>query len=222
MMTAQFDDRQDAAGQLALAVQTLELRSPVVLGVPRGGVPIGRHLAETLRCPMYAVFVRKLPIPWDPEAGFGAVTIDGAACIDEGMVAALGLEPERVEAISQEVQAELRRRRDKYDLAMPDSLAGRHVIATDDGLAAGNTMTAAVRSIRKAGPLSITVAVPCAPKRTVERLAREVDRVICVHAADAFPFAVASFYRHWRDLTDEDMTPEFEAARQLNSALAGQ
>jgi putative phosphoribosyl transferase len=145
---------------------------------------------------------RKLPIPYNPEAGFGAVTPDGTVVLNDEMVRYLGLSKEEIDSIVMAVLDEVQRRVKVYRDRAPLSPAGKTVIITDDGLATGYTMIAAVRDVKKNGPRKVIVAVPCSPRSSVERLSREADEVVCLYEQAAGPFAVASFYDHFPDLTD--------------------
>jgi putative phosphoribosyl transferase len=149
---------------------------------------------------------RKLPIPSDPEAGFGAIAPDGTVVLNEDMVRYLGLSKKEIDQISISVLSEVRRRVREYrgDRPLPD-LKNKTVIAVDDGLASGYTMIAAVRAIKKSSTKKIIVAVPCSPASSAERLRQEADEVICLFEQQSGPFAVASYYENFPDLTDDEV-----------------
>ncbi len=200
-----FRDRRDAGRQLAERL-LIYRHNAVVLAIPRGGVPVGYEVAERLDVPLDLIIPRKLPIPSDPEAGFGAIAPDGTVVLNERLVAYCGLSVEEIERISREVLAEIRRRAREYrgDRPLP-GLRNRNVIVVDDGLASGYTMVAAVRAIRGEHPKRVIVAVPCSPESSVEKLEKEADEVVSLAVQPYGPFAVASYYESFPDLSDEEV-----------------
>ncbi|MHB0912023.1 MAG: phosphoribosyltransferase [Armatimonadota bacterium] len=206
MQTELFRDRRDAGRRLALRLAEYKERQPVVLAVPRGGVPVGYEVARALDAPFDVIVPRKLPIPWNPEAGFGAVTADGTTVLNEPMVRSLGLSGEEIHEVATEVRAEVLRRTREYRDAKPEpAVGGKTVILVDDGLASGYTMLAAVESVRKHSPSTMVVAVPVAAIGAYRLVAEVVDRLVALIVSERIPFAVASFYAVWRDLTDEEV-----------------
>jgi putative phosphoribosyl transferase len=198
-----FRDRSDAGKKLS---EHLPQRDAIVLAIPRGGVPVGYEVAKKLGAPLDLIMPRKLPIPSEPEAGFGAVAPDGTVVLNEGLVGYLGLSPAEIENIVGDVLKEVRRRVREYrgNKPLPD-LKGKNVIVVDDGLASGYTMIAAVRAIRKERPKKIVVAVPCSPESSLERLEKEADQVVCLAVQRYGPFAVASYYERFPDLSDDEV-----------------
>jgi len=204
-VSALFRDRRDAGRQLAERLAGYKGQRPLVLAIPRGGVPVGCEIARRLQAPLDLIIPRKLPIPYNPEAGFGAVTADGTVVLNDEMARSLGLSPEEIESIAMAVRDEVQRRERLYRQGPPPDPAGRTVIVTDDGLATGYTMIAAVRMIKKGRPRKVIVAVPVSPRSSVERLQREADEVVCLHEQTCGPFAVASFYDSFPDLSDGEV-----------------
>ncbi len=202
---ALFEDRHDAGRRLAERL-LLYRHNAIVLAIPRGGVPVGYEVARKLGVPLDLIIPRKLPIPSDPEAGFGAVAPDGTVVLNETLVGYLGLSTKEIEGIVGEVLGEVRRRIREYrgDRPFP-GLSGKNVIVVDDGLASGYTMIAAVRALKKERPRRVIVAVPCSPGTSVERLEKEADEVVCLAVQPSGPFAVASFYERFPDLSDEEV-----------------
>ena len=200
-----YGDRHDAGKKLA--ERLLQYRhDAIVLGIPRGGVPIGYEVAKRLEVPLDLIIPRKLPLPSDPEAGFGAVAPDGTVVLNESLVAYFGLSTEEIERIVAEVLGEVRRRVREYRGKKPfPELKGRNVIIVDDGLASGYTMIAAVRAIKNKRPKKVIVAVPCSPGSSVERLEKEADEVLSLAIQPHGPFAVASFYEKFPDMKDEEV-----------------
>ncbi len=202
---AAFKDRRDAGRRLAEKLTGYDGRA-VVLAIPRGGVPVGYEISRRLGAPLDLIIPRKLPIPSDPEAGFGAIAPDGTVVLNEDMVRYLGLSKEEINAIARSVLAEVRRRVREYRGERPlTDLNDKTVIVVDDGLASGYTMIAAVRAIKKQSPRRIVVAVPCSPASSVERLENEGVQVVCLFTQPYGPFAVASYYEHFPDLSDEEV-----------------
>ena len=201
-----FRDRTDAGRRLAERLLKYESRGTVVFAIPRGGVPVGFEVARRLKAQFDIVIPRKIPIPWSPEAGFGAITADGTMVLNEHMVRSLGLEEEEIEQAAEEVRWEIVRRTKEYrgDRPPPD-VEGRPVILVDDGLASGYTMLAAIESLRKHSPSSIVVAVPVASSGAARIVSPKADKLVALVVSHRLPFAVASFYMKWRDLTDEDV-----------------
>lgn len=200
-----YADRHDAGKQLAEHLLRFK-RNAIVMAIPRGGVPVGYEIAKRLDVPLDVIVPRKLPIPSEPEAGFGAVAPDGTVVLNEHLMAYLGLSTKEIEEIVVQVLNEVRRRVKEYrgDRPLPN-LKGKNVIVVDDGLASGYTMIAAVRAIRSEHPKRIIVAVPCSPETSVERLEKEADEVISLAVQEFGPFAVASFYEEFPDLSDEEV-----------------
>jgi putative phosphoribosyl transferase len=200
-----FKDRYDAGRQLAEKL-LIHRHNAIVLAIPRGGVPVGYEIAKRLDVPLDLIIPRKLPIPSEPEAGFGAVAPDGTIVLNEEMVAYLGLTSEDIGDIAAEVLTEVRRRIKVYrgDRPLP-RLKGKRVILVDDGLATGYTMIAAVRAVRNERPARVIVAVPCSPETSVLRLEKEADEVFSLVVQRHGQFAVASFYSSFPDLGDDEV-----------------
>ncbi len=200
-----YEDRHDAGRRLADRL-LIYRHNAIVLAIPRGGVPVGYEVARRLDVPLDLIIPRKLPIPSDPEAGFGAIAPDGTVVLNERLVAYFGLSVRDIERISKEVLAEVRRRAREYrgDAPLPD-LKNKNVIVVDDGLASGYTMIAAVRAVRRERPKRVIVAVPCSPGSSVERLENEADEVVSLAVQPYGPFAVAGYYEHFPDLSDEEV-----------------
>ncbi len=215
-----FETREDAGRQLAgeLAREPWHDEA-VVLAIPRGGVPVGVPIAMTLSATLDVIIPRKIPIPWDPEAGFGAVTADGTVVLNEDIVSLLGMSPEEIQRAAQAVRQEVVRRSEVYrGRRPPPQVAGKLVVLTDDGLATGYTMIAAMRSVRAQRPGRIVVAVPVAPRDSLRRVAAEADDVICLVEQAGGPFAVASFYHQFPNLSDEEVLRDLRRAEHIGAA----
>lgn len=197
-----FRDRADVAARLAERLAAYRGRRPLVLGVPRGGVPMARTIADVLDGDVDVVLVRKLRAPGQPELAIGAV--DEAGTILEGRYFAevpAGYVQEEV----RHQQATLRARRARYTQARAAlDPAGRVVIVVDDGLATGASMLAAVRAVRARGPERIVVATGVAPPSSLAGIRAEADEVVCLHVTEDFE-AVGQFYDDFSQVTDEEV-----------------
>jgi len=201
-----FQDRIDAGKQLAKHLLAYVDKAAVVLAIPRGGVPVGFEVASRLKAEFDVIIPRKLPIPWNPEAGFGAITADGTMVLNDPMVNSLGLTDEEIEQVAEEVRQEVIRRTQEYrGDRPPPNVEGRPVILVDDGLASGYTMLAAIESVKKWSPSIIVVAVPVAPKGAARLVKHSADKLIVLITSEHLPFAVANYYIKWRDLSDEEV-----------------
>jgi len=202
-----FRDRADAGKRLGLDLEKLHLEGPVVLAIPSGGVPVGVQVAKILSSPLDLAIARKVQYPWTTEAGFGAVAEDGTVYLGPSATA---LSQEVVgRQIGKAVQEIRRRRRAFLHERRRTSVVGKTVILVDDGLATGSTMLAAIRSIKKKGPKRVVVASPTASGRAIDLLRNEADIVLTLYEHPlALPFAVASSYEEWHDVTDEEVVDD--------------
>jgi predicted phosphoribosyltransferase len=211
-----FDDRHDAGRILAdmLAPKYLGIAAAIIMAIPSGGVPIGLEIANRLRLPHDLMIVRKLQIPGNTEAGFGAMGLDGKIFMNEEMLSYLGLTEEQIEAQAEIVREELKRRNRLFrgDRPPPD-LAGKTVILADDGLASGYTMLAAANAVRASRAGGLVVAVPTGLVDSIARVGPLADEIYCANVHDYAPFAVANAYRNWRDLSREEVVGMVENPR---------
>jgi putative phosphoribosyl transferase len=210
---AAFRTREEAGRQLGAFLRQQGAAPDAVLAVPSGGVAVAGPVAARFGVPLDVVLVRKLPLPMNPEAGFGAVTLDGQVVLNEPLAAMAGLSEEAIGRIVDRVLEGLRQRERSFAASRsPLKPADRDIIVVDDGLASGVTMQAALQELRRKEPHSLAVAVPTAPLGTMEKVEPLVDELYCLLAQRSGPFAVASFYRYWRDLTDEEAVELLGAA----------
>jgi len=212
-----FKDRLHAGKLLAEKLQKYAGKENVILlTVPAGGVPVGYVVAKNLGFPMDVIIVRKIQIPWNTEAGFGAITWDGEKVLNEPLVRGLSLTERLIEESTAKTKRIIQDRLKKFrgDRPMP-GLTGKVVIMVDDGLASGFTMLAAVRSVRKRKPEKIVVAVPTASLRAIELIVAEVEEIVCLNIRSGLIFAVADAYKDWYDLTDEEVTEILKKAEEL-------
>jgi putative phosphoribosyl transferase len=200
-----YRDRREAGKILATHLLSEDLGiEPIVLALPRGGVPVGAEVAEALNAPLDVFVVRKLGFPDHPELAMGAIASGGVPLLDRQMISAAGLSEAGVEKVIHEERRELRRREQAYRSGSDQKFYSRPVIVVDDGLATGFTMRAAVAALRQTGSPRITVAVPVAARSTCVELAREVDRLICPLQPEHF-HAVGAWYEDFSATTDDEV-----------------
>jgi predicted phosphoribosyltransferase len=205
LTTGRFEDRRDAGRRLGAALRPLASRRPVVVAVPRGGVPVGREVADALGAPLEILAVRKLGAPRNPEYGIGAIAEDGTGVFDPEALAVLGIDGGVLDSIVARETAELRRRVAAYRGGRPPTTVdGRTTIAVDDGVATGVTDTAALRALRRMRPARLILAVPVCALDSAARLREEADEVICL-AEPARLCGVGQWYRDFSQVSDEDV-----------------
>ena len=211
-------DRRHAGRELAkLLPGGLTMTDPVVLALPRGGVPVAYEIARGLGAPLDVFLVRKLGTPGHPELAMGAIASGGIRVLNEDVVNALGVTPEQIDAVARREQSELERREAAYrkGRTLP-SLSGRTVILVDDGLATGSTMRAAVEAVKQQSPASVVVAVPVGAPDTCSALRGLADEVVCLRTPSPFS-AVGQWYRDFSQTTDEEVNALLDEHRQLNA-----
>ena len=210
-----FENRYDAGRQLAAKLTEYKDESVVVLAIPNGGVPVGMEVALALEADFDLIVARKIPLPLNPEAGFGAVADDGSVLLNEEIVKGAGLTQQQIDSQINQVRLEIRRRRLLYRKDRPPALVGgKTVIITDDGLASGYTMLATVSSMRSRRPREIIVAVPVSSAAALEEVGKVADKVVTVAVGSLPRFAVADFYKNWHDLSDDEVFKALDEFRQ--------
>jgi len=206
-----YRNRVDAGKRLAADLDHYRNSDVIVFAIPRGGIPVAVEVAKKLGSDLDIVIPRKIPIPFNTEAGYGAVTEDGAMVLNQPLVKQLNLSLHQIEGHAEEVRTEILRRASVYRAELkPSSVEGKTAMIIDDGLASGYTMLAAINSIRKKGATNIVVAVPVASSGAWELIKPVADELVCPVVAYTNSFAVADFYRNWRDLTDEEVISDLE------------
>ena len=202
-----FRDRLQAGLELSGMIELPE--NSVIFAIPRGGVPVGYAISKEKRVPFDIIVVRKLPVPWNPEAGFGAITLDGTVYLNpefEGY-----LSQKTVEEIAKTVLQEVKRRNEVYREGKEyKDLTGKVAVVVDDGFASGYTAIAAARFLKKLNPEKIYAVAPVCPVHTRELLENYYDGVYCMVESRELPFAVASFYEDFHDLTDREVLTYIE------------
>jgi putative phosphoribosyl transferase len=215
-----FRDRIEAGRKLAQMLSHLRGQHPIVLALPRGGVPVGYEVATALDAPLDIVLVRKIGAPFQPELAAGAV-VDGpnpVTVVNEDVVRSYGIDEDWIEREAARQLEEIERRRRLYTAGRPPvDVANRTAIVVDDGIATGATTRAALRAIRKLGPRHLVLAVPVAPPETVEALRPEVDEIVAV-LQPGFMGAIGAFYDDFRQLEDEEVVETLERAGREHAA----
>ncbi len=204
-MSERFKDRMDAGRQLGAMLAPLRGSNVIVLGLPRGGMPVALEVARALHAPLDALNVRKLGVPWREELAMGAVATGGVRVLNPDVIMALGITTTDIEEATRLQNLELDRRERLYRNGRPaPELGGRLVVLVDDGIANGATVSAAIGVIKAQHPAKLVLATPVAQQSVVSELAREVDQVVCVSAPGDL-YAIGLWYDHFPQLTDEDV-----------------
>jgi putative phosphoribosyl transferase len=215
-----FRDRAEAGGLLALQVAEtvspadLPAEQPVVLALPRGGVPVAFEVAIAMGAPLDVIVVRKLGVPSQPELGMGAIGEDGVCVLNPDVIRYLSITERALHRVTEAERAELERRSARYRRDAPMiPLEGRTVVVIDDGLATGSTARAAIEVARAHGARRVALAVPVAPRETVVELGEVADHVICVASPEPFT-SIGQWYRDFRQTTDAEVSELLLRARQ--------
>lgn len=209
-----FRDRHDAGQQLAALLTRFKDDRPLVLGLPRGGVPVAAEVASALEAELEVWVVRKLGCPIQPELGLGALAEGGETVIDEDRVALTRTSPQALREVVEREAAEVERRVRRYRGARPrPEVRGRTVLLVDDGVATGGTARAALRALRKRGPARLVLAVPVASTQSLGELAGEADEIVCVEPAPHL-HAIGAWYDDFRPTYDEEVVELLERARE--------
>ena len=217
--TRVFRDRAHAGEVLAEMLDTYHQSDAVVLAIPAGGVPVAAVIAERLNIPLEVAVVSKITLPWNTEAGYGAVAFDGTVRLNEDFLSHLGLTEEQIKAgIDQTTQKVLRRVKSFRGARPFLDLAKHRAILVDDGLASGFTMLVAIGALRKSGARNICIAVPTGHWSALQRMAQEAETVYCANIRSGFSFAVADAYEAWTDVAEEAAVAIYKRAFSLISS----
>jgi len=217
-----FENRTVAGRALGVRLAALNLVRPVVLALPRGGVPVGLEVARALDAPLDLLLVRKIGVPWQPELAVAAV-MDGAepvVVVEPHIQAETGVKQDFIDRRAREELEEIERRRHTYLAGRPAiALTGRTAIVVDDGIATGTTVRAALRGLRRRNPARLVLAVPVAPPDTVAALRAEVDDLVCL-AQPSFFGAIGYFYRDFHQLSDDEVVTALRQAPPVGEGPA--
>jgi putative phosphoribosyl transferase len=215
---AVFRDRRNAGLRLVEFLDLIPQPHAVVFALPRGGVPVAEPICEALEAPMELALVRKLPVPWSPEVGFGAVAIDGTRLLNHHLLDHFSLSQSQIDSVTKAVLEEVRRRATEYlGEYRPPAVQGKDVYLVDDGLATGFTMMAAAKMIRQLNPRSVILSVPVSPWDSLMAVMPYFDTVRVLYVQERAPFAVASYYQDFPDLSDVEVR---EILKRLREALS--
>jgi putative phosphoribosyl transferase len=220
-MNVRFADRAQAGRLLAAALLGLKLRDPVVLALPRGGVPVAAEVAAALHAPLDLLLVRKIGAPSQAELAVAAVADGPELVLDEQTMAATGASAAYVERRAAEERHEIARRRAAYLRGRPAlPVEGRTAVVVDDGIATGTTARAALQALRRRRPARLVLAVPVAPADTVEALRADVDDLVCLRSPEWFG-AVGAHYVDFHQVGDDEVVATLDAAQPRTAAAQG-
>jgi putative phosphoribosyl transferase len=203
-MTPPFRDRADAGEQLAEALRERDIEADVVLAIPRGGLPLGRPVADALDAPLDIVVAKKIGAPGNPEYAIGAVAADGSVWRNEEAIRATGADEEYFERTREEEAQAAREKAERYrgEAGGPD-LAGKSVVVVDDGVATGSTARACLEQVLATDPERVILAVPVGPPDSISELQEQADEVVCLETPRTFR-GVGQFYERFDQVTDEE------------------
>ena len=197
-----FRDREDAGERLADRLQEAGIEADVVLAIPRGGLPLGRAVADRLDAPLDVVIARKMGAPNNEELAMGAVAEDGTRWLNEGLIERLGVTDAVLDRAAAQANQEATEKAETYREGPPPTLANKRVVLVDDGIATGATMRACMGMARAQGAAALIVAVPVGPHDTLSELAEETERIVAVEQPAAFR-SVGAYYENFDQVTDE-------------------
>jgi putative phosphoribosyl transferase len=214
-----FPNRTEAGRRLGKKLAAYGNRKDViVLGIPRGGVPVAFEVAGALGAPLDVFIARKLGVPGHEELAFGAIASGGVRILDQQTVGALGISESEIERVTAQERKELERRENVYRGGRPPlKVEGLTTVLVDDGIATGSSMRAAIAALRQLKPACIVLAVPVAPPSTCDRLRSEVDELVCVYAPELF-YAIGQFYDDFSQVTDEEV---MDLVQRASRTMAG-
>ena len=211
-----FPTREEAGHQLAEKLSTMKLENPLVLALPRGGVPVAFEVAKALKAPLDLILVRKIGVPWQPELAAAAV-VDGEhpdLVLNDRVMSMLGINRAEIEKLMKQQLAEIERRRGLYmGGRAPQTVEGRTAIVIDDGIATGTTVRAALTALRRRKPKRLVLAVPVAAQETVAELKPEVDDLVCLQQPEPF-YAIGQFYADFHQVSDDEVIGLMRSAAQ--------
>lgn len=201
-----FRDRKEAGRLLAKKLINFKGSESMIFAIPSGGVPVAAEISRELEIPMDLLIVRKIQIPYNPEAGFGAISPDGEVIFNERLLNQLVLTKDEINNQIKKTKEIIEQRNMLFRHGRPYPLIkDKYVIIVDDGLASGYTMLAAINFIKRKDPKKVIVSVPTASEKTVDFLLNKADEIVCLNVRSGFPFAVADAYINWYDLSDEEV-----------------
>ena len=199
-----FRDRMDAGKQLARLLDDRDVEADIVLAIPRGGLPVGRAVADALGVPLDIIAARKIGAPGNPELAIGAVASDGSVWLNDRLIDQIGVDDSYIDEGIDRERENAQAKVDRYRKGRQEpEIAGKKVLIVDDGVATGATTTACIRQVKNAGADRVILGIPVGPPDSIERLGSEVDEVVCVETPPHFG-AVGQFYETFTQVTDEE------------------
>ena len=212
--TSIFPDRRDAGRRLAKLLLHYRDENPVVLALPRGGVPVGAEISRALDAPLDIIVARKLGAPGQPELAIGAIAPGGVRLVNERLVRWLGIPEDWIEQAAEKELAEVQRRMRRFRKDRPASqVRDRSVILVDDGIATGMTARAAIQAIHTEEPRRIILAVPVCTKETAKKLSQEIDELVCLEIPEDL-WAIGLWYRDFHQIPDEEVMDLLQKSRE--------
>ncbi len=202
-----FKNRKDAGKKLAEFIKDyLKDKDVLILAIPSGGVPVGKEISDKLNLPMDLLIVRKIQLPWNTEAGFGAMNLDKEVILNKKLVSMYNLSRDEIEKQKEKTWDTLIERNKIFrkDKPFPD-IKDKTVVIVDDGLASGYTLKAGIKYVKKRKPKEIIVAVPTCSYDSALSVLPDVDKLFCLNVRDIYPYAVADAYKEWHDLMQEEV-----------------
>ncbi len=201
-----FNDRKHAGEVLGAMLQSFRGTNSILLGIPAGGLPVAMVIREKTGLKLDVAVVSKITLPWNTEAGYGAVAFDGTVRLNESMLAHIHLSEEQILSGKKNTFNKVNRRVKilRGDRPFPD-LTGRTVLLVDDGLASGFTLMVAIEAVKNAGASSIVAAIPTGHMESIQRIVKQVDMVFCPNIRSGMRYAVADAYAYWSDVTEEEL-----------------
>lgn len=228
-MQERFESRMEAGKRLVEFIKTRDSmlfdsffnhkRENFCFAIPNGGVPIAEGFCSLLKLKYDVLIVRKIKIPYNPEAGFGSLTTDGTALLNEPLLTHLNLTNIQVNNAIELTKGEIEERLELYDKCsdvknvFKEFLPGKSIFMIDDGLASGFTMMTAIKMVRSYRPDKVFIAVPTAPMRTIKKLETHVDDIFCPIIRHERIFAVANAYKHWRDIGEDEIVKILKSSK---------
>jgi len=213
-----FRDRREAGAILSRMLANYRGSTAVVLAIPAGGVPVATEIAEQLHLPLDVIVVSKFTLPWNTEAGYGALAFDGTERLNQELVARAGLSARQIAEGREQTRNKVAQRLERWRGTRPfPDLSSRTAILVDDGLASGYTVQVAIAALRHQGALQIVVAIPTAHTESLLRVASDVEAIYCANIREGLRFAVADAYEFWTDVSDEAVTTCLSRFNQANA-----
>lgn len=216
-----FKDRRRAGGELARMLGPYITPDCIVFAIPSGGVPVAVEISRELGAPLDVFPVSKITLPWNTEAGYGAVAFNGVARFNRALISRLSLSEDEVREGSRATLEKVRRRAAKFrgDKPLP-TLSGRTAILVDDGIASGFTILTGVEALRSMDPDRVLTAAPTGSMESVGLVASQSNLLFCANIREGLTFAVADAYEEWSDIEEDDAVAQFRAFQQENAIMS--